>query len=239
MTSKSIAHLQHDKCCGCKVCGDACPKHAISFLMDDEGFFYPNVKVPLLTRPEDSVCFMLYAKTPIGPWNKIYSASIIKDNHICFSIPWFGEGLYFSVMTAQFSNGVAVGHKVVYHYRFDNAESGTSIRKVQHGINALWNIKNIAEKLVINTRKTDNAVQWHIHRNCFNLLWFIIGSGEEGNYRNLYQETRLELLRLTPRFFFHSEVNVGQKVLILLTGLMPRTAAKLATWRRKRKFNKG
>ncbi len=30
-------------CCGCKACGDICPKHAISFTIDIEGFWYPVV----------------------------------------------------------------------------------------------------------------------------------------------------------------------------------------------------
>lgn len=35
------------ECCGCNVCGDACPHHAISFEMDNEGFYYPFVKKEL------------------------------------------------------------------------------------------------------------------------------------------------------------------------------------------------
>lgn len=31
------------KCCGCNACGDACPKNAISFKTDIEGFWYPEV----------------------------------------------------------------------------------------------------------------------------------------------------------------------------------------------------
>ena len=30
-------------CCGCNACGDVCPKGAISFAADDEGFLYPKV----------------------------------------------------------------------------------------------------------------------------------------------------------------------------------------------------
>ena len=30
-------------CCGCNACGDICGKHAISFVTDDEGFWYPHV----------------------------------------------------------------------------------------------------------------------------------------------------------------------------------------------------
>lgn len=30
-------------CCGCNACGDVCPKHAISFKTDNEGFWYPEV----------------------------------------------------------------------------------------------------------------------------------------------------------------------------------------------------
>lgn len=30
-------------CCGCKACGDICPKKAISFTLDIEGFWYPEV----------------------------------------------------------------------------------------------------------------------------------------------------------------------------------------------------
>ena len=30
-------------CCGCNACGDICGKHAISFVTDNEGFWYPKV----------------------------------------------------------------------------------------------------------------------------------------------------------------------------------------------------
>ena len=30
-------------CCGCKACGDICPKDAITFNVDEEGFWYPEV----------------------------------------------------------------------------------------------------------------------------------------------------------------------------------------------------
>ena len=32
-----------EQCCGCKACGDVCPKKAISFKTDIEGFWYPEV----------------------------------------------------------------------------------------------------------------------------------------------------------------------------------------------------
>ena len=34
-------------CCGCNACGDVCGKHAISFVTDDEGFWYPKVNKEL------------------------------------------------------------------------------------------------------------------------------------------------------------------------------------------------
>lgn len=32
-----------EECCGCNACGDICPKGAISFKVDNEGFWYPQV----------------------------------------------------------------------------------------------------------------------------------------------------------------------------------------------------
>lgn len=34
-------------CCGCNACGDICGKHAISFVTDNEGFWYPKVNKEL------------------------------------------------------------------------------------------------------------------------------------------------------------------------------------------------
>lgn len=34
---------QKSDCCGCNACGDICPKQAISFVVDNEGFWYPQV----------------------------------------------------------------------------------------------------------------------------------------------------------------------------------------------------
>lgn len=32
-----------EECCGCNACGDICPMNAISFVVDNEGFWYPQV----------------------------------------------------------------------------------------------------------------------------------------------------------------------------------------------------
>lgn len=36
-----------EKCCGCKACADVCPKNAISFKTDIEGFWYPEINQEL------------------------------------------------------------------------------------------------------------------------------------------------------------------------------------------------
>ena len=188
--------------------------------------------------PERATCAILYVETPVGPWNKLYTTHVIRDNNIDFSVPWFGEGLYFSVTNAQYSNSVAVGHKKVYNYRLNNIQSGTTERKVPHAVNSLWNIRNIKNKLHIKTAATINACNWHIHRNCFNLLWYIIGSGIEDEYKDLYTKTRKELLNTTPSVLIHSKVSIFNRFLIIATALMPRTMARIATIRRMKKTNK-
>lgn len=47
-------------CCGCKMCGDLCPKGAIAFETDNEGFWYPSV------NPEACVqCGLCVKKCPV------------------------------------------------------------------------------------------------------------------------------------------------------------------------------
>lgn len=38
-----IEILEKKNCCGCKACGDVCPKGAIRLEQDDAGFLYPVV----------------------------------------------------------------------------------------------------------------------------------------------------------------------------------------------------
>ena len=38
-----IDTMSKEKCTGCKMCGDICPKNAIQFVTDSEGFWYPQI----------------------------------------------------------------------------------------------------------------------------------------------------------------------------------------------------
>lgn len=42
MVNKSVHNINHNDCSGCKMCGDICPKEAITFELD-KGFWYPVV----------------------------------------------------------------------------------------------------------------------------------------------------------------------------------------------------
>ncbi|MCM1262118.1 MAG: glycosyltransferase [Butyrivibrio sp.] len=125
---------------------------------------------------------------PIGPWNKLYSMELLKTHNISFSVPWSGEGLYFSFMAAQYSNHVAVGHKKIYNYRRNNAESGLTNYNVQMGINAVWNIRNIKKNIAYDSKIIHDAVNWHIWKNYHFLAFLIIATHSQKQYENEYNE---------------------------------------------------
>lgn len=43
MKESLVETLDKRKCTGCKMCGDICPKQAISFVCDEKGFWYPVI----------------------------------------------------------------------------------------------------------------------------------------------------------------------------------------------------
>ena len=53
---------QKDSCCGCNACGDICPRGAITFRSDEEGFWYPHVDTDCCIDCHkcESVCPLLH-----------------------------------------------------------------------------------------------------------------------------------------------------------------------------------
>lgn len=175
---------------------------------------------------EDATAAIIYPHMAIGPWNKIYSLKLLRDNNISFSVPWFGEGLYFAATAAQHANHVGVGHRKVYNYRLNNVNSGVTNYNVQHGLNALRNIQTIKDNLYINTPKLRNAADWHIWNNYFFLLKQIIGSDTTEKYAAEYKKCRQELRGRMLSVLLKSEVNMKQKMKILGVGICPVYCAK-------------
>lgn len=175
---------------------------------------------------EKAATEIIYPHMEIGPWNKIYSSKLIKDNNINFSVPWSGEGLYFASTAAQHANHVGVGHRKVYNYRLNNENSGLTNYNVQMGINALYNIKNIEKNLIIRTPMLVDAVKNHIWRNYYFLLFLIIATDSKDEYKAKYKECRIGLIKELPRCLIHSKVSLKDKMGMVKNTLFPVSSAR-------------
>lgn len=171
--------------------------------------------------PEEAFCSIIYPKIPIGPWNKIYKASLLRDNHINFNRPWSGEGLYFSAMAAQCSNSVGVGHKKIYNYRLNNANSGLTHYNVVMGTNALENIKYIKEHRSIDTKRTEYACDWHIWKNYGYTLFLIVATKSILENNALYKECIHNIRTRLMDVLLHSELGVKTKIKMFIQGIAP------------------
>lgn len=80
-----IEILNKEKCCGCNVCGDICPKNAISFTTDNEGFWYPKINTAICINCGlcEKVCPILRKADNIERYDKpIVYAAYAKDDSI-------------------------------------------------------------------------------------------------------------------------------------------------------------
>lgn len=176
--------------------------------------------------PEEAFCKIIYPGIPIGPWNKIYQTKLLRENSISFSVPWSGEGLYFASMAAQYSNCVAVGHRKIYNYRLNNTGSGLTNYKVVMGTNALENIIYIGEKRIVKTKKTENAVKWHIWKNNYFVLFLIVATHTMGTNEILYKECYQYVRNNFWNVALNSEVSGKDKIKIILQGMLPMLCIK-------------
>lgn len=175
---------------------------------------------------EQAATAIIYPRFAIGPWNKLYKVSILKEHNLNFSVPWSGEGLYFSCMAAQYANHVGVGHKKIYNYRMNNSESGLTNYKVIMGTNALENIKHIGEISIIDTPRFMNAVNWHIWKNYNYVLFLIIATNTQNKNKKLYDDCKRNIRSRMLSVILHSEFPVKSKVKMFIKGLFPVLTAK-------------
>ena len=186
--------------------------------------------------PEEAFCAIIYPKIPIGPWNKIYKNDLLKKNNIDFSRPWSGEWLYFSAKAAQFSNYVAVGHKKIYNYRLNNANSGLTHYNILMGINALENIKYIGDTRIIKSERTQYAVDWHIWKNYGYTLFLIVATDSIEENKQLYEECIKKLRSMLLSVIIHSELGMKMKTKMLVQGLFPVSWAKRSLNKQLKEF---
>ncbi len=182
---------------------------------------------------EKATAAIIYPYMKLGPWNKIYSSKLIKENGINFSVPWFGEGLYFASTASQYANHVGVGHRKVYNYRLNNQNSGLTNYNVDNGRNALRNIYTIKKELHINSKIVNNAVNWHIWKNYTFLLLQILGTKSQKQNIKEYRECLRYIHKNMLSVLFRSNINIKEKVKIILCGIFPVLYTKAVIIKRK------
>lgn len=187
---------------------------------------------------EEAVELLLYPIIPIGPWNKIYSRVMLNENDLTFSVPWSGEGLFFSTMAAQYAGSVGTGKRKTYNYRLNNASSGLTNYNVQLGINALNNIKYIQSNLRINTQRTRRAADWHIWKNYGYLLFLIVATSSRRENHELVIECRRGLITNLFPALDNNFFGATDRVKMIAKTIMPVTLSKYRLARERRELAK-
>ena len=103
-----------EQCCGCKACGDICPKNAIAFKTDIEGFWYPEINQNLCINCHlcEKVCPILNIdslKKNDLPQSECHAA-INKNIEVRFDST--SGGLFSALADATYKKGGYVGGAV-------------------------------------------------------------------------------------------------------------------------------
>lgn len=187
----------------------------------------------------DMAADLLYHRTVIGSYNKLFKRELILDNKIRFNEKLFiGEGFNFIVMCAQLSGGVATGTAKTYHYRLDNTESAMT----KFNINKIHN-----NDLALDTIRRDFVMQSHKLTTAWNYARWITSvsfsvwmkaSKSENKYSEEYKKMLHDIRHRAPRILV-SEVGIGKKVSAIVALLSPKSLVYTLQLKKKVKSHVG
>lgn len=97
-----------EQCCGCNACGDICPKGAISFPQDEEGFWYPKVDLEKCVN-----CGMCNKICPLQNMDKVKSAEKLNPpkvvggyhKNIAIRFDSTSGGIFSALANAMYKEG--------------------------------------------------------------------------------------------------------------------------------------
>lgn len=188
--------------------------------------------------PEKAVTEMLYHKIVIAPWNKMIKKTIVSDNNIKFNSNFFnGEGFAFSIECFQNASKIAVGKKLVYHYRVGDPDSGASKYKeeyIKSSLNAQQYIKSVLKIKNKNVDKAWEFSNWHTHCDACNV---IVGCDAITKNQELYEEIKYKCQK-DAMCVLNAPISLQQKLRGILFKLNPYMASKIINKFRIRKFKK-
>lgn len=186
---------------------------------------------------ERAISNIIYPYMTYGPWNKIYSMDVIRNNNITFPNHWFGETMHFASDVAYYSGEVSVGHRKIYNYRTNNTNSGTSRFSVESRLLSIDNCTKLREKEFYDNPRIKRAIEWHIYDNHFVLIVNIIGSGLLNEYKNEFLNAQKYLKHNWIGVLWNSEVNIKRRIKIIIEAFFPVILANMMVIKKQSGLN--
>ena len=199
----------------------------------DESKLNDEIKV---VTGEEASCKMLYYNIAIGPWNKLISMKLIKENNLEFNPKLsFGEGFKFSIDCFQRAKRIAIGKKHVYNYRLDNPNSVMTNFSLKLVTGSIDSQKEIKKSIINPTKRIIDACEyalWHTYYDCYNTM---VGCKVKKKYKEIYNNTK-EQCKKRALCALKAPINKKEKLKGILYFINPYITAKLINYLRIRKF---
>lgn len=135
-----IEIVKKQECVGCKACGDICPKDAITYEIDSEGFWYPTINDKCVDCGLcKKVCPALKKHFPSSDVRKepLTYKVYHKDNNIRYNST--SGALYYAIANAFIENGGYIvgcvysdGYSGAYHYVSNTKEGLKKIMRTKY-----------------------------------------------------------------------------------------------------------